>query len=511
MEHAAGYLYVISTINDANLRYCRTSLSAGLTGYPPLQIANWENQHTDNAYGDAAQEVGKLIGTLKALEAIPEAQDDSLVLVVDGEDTWFQLRPEILIKRYREINKEAETRVRSRLGTGYVQGGIENNLVFAAQRKCHSRSPDHISCYAAPESPLKASTFGPSSFQHSSDSSDIKDPRPRYLNAQMMLGTARALRKLHLTAWDRWGKKKTGWSSRASLFAEMFGEQEYAREMLRSQYNPTPSHWFSLSKSKLSFVKAHPEPATNIRYKEKDYELGITLDYHSSLAQVPNNDAAWIRYSDPITLLRAAEALKQTTPPSHKIQRDIEYSRPPFWSLAPMVPSLEQDFEVPKEMSWETMQLYTNLHTGITPALILSSKDTPPEKLQDQWKQMWFQPYARTKLTILAYEPTYPLTSEHIQPLPPPSSTLPHLKTQNPTTPPASHSVISKTWWSPINISPINKDREGFGFVVKDGEWRRWNVECKKEDQEAVLGDGKGSWVDRKVYPPYDDVEKEED
>ena len=510
-EYTAGYLHINVLSSEANLRFCRTSLSAALTGYPFLNVTNWENEYSGDTIDEISKEKGKLLGTLRYLEAMHQTRDNDLVLVVDAEDTWFQLRPDVLVHRYREIIRRADKRMESGIGKGVSEQDIQHGVVFAAQRVCDAGSKDHISCYAAPESTLKAGKSRPQSPQDSSKNVVVEDPRPRYLNSQMIFGTVRALRKLHQTAYERWEGKKTTWTTRASLFGELFGEQEYAREMLRAE-NASPFRRLA-STSKSSFLKAHPEPASIMHSTNTTYELGITLDYSSLLALCPSSPstAFWSHFSSPDTLHSAAQTLNIASRPPKTLARDILHSRPPFWSLAPMVPTLESDFSLPTTANhWADMPLYTDLLTGITPALILTNKDTNPPDLNEQWKQMWFQPHARTKLTVLAYEPTLPIAAERFSAssslsntISPRTETFPPAPPFLPGTEKSGSRMVEKTYWSPVYISPIDKRREGFGFLVKSGEWRKWNEECNAEVQEQVLGDGKGPWVDRKVFPPY--------
>ena len=155
-EYTAGYLHINVLSSEANLRFCRTSLSAALTGYPFLNVTNWENEYSGDTIDEVSKERGKLLSTLKYLEAMHQTRDNDLVLVVDAEDTWFQLRPDVLVQRYRAIIRQADKRKSSVFGKGAEDQNIEHGVVFAAQRVCDAGSKDHISCYAAPESPSKA-------------------------------------------------------------------------------------------------------------------------------------------------------------------------------------------------------------------------------------------------------------------------------------------------------------------------------------------------------------------
>ncbi|KAL9626767.1 MAG: hypothetical protein Q9164_007799, partial [Protoblastenia rupestris] len=139
-EPAAGFLHVLLPASGANIDFCRTSVSSAFLGYPLSQVTNWENKYNEEKYGKSATAWGGLLGTLKYLEELPTAGDDDLVLITDVVDTWFQLKPEVLIQRYRVVNDEAVKRARKRLGNNY-KDQLRQDLVFAAQKQRQPATP----------------------------------------------------------------------------------------------------------------------------------------------------------------------------------------------------------------------------------------------------------------------------------------------------------------------------------------------------------------------------------
>ncbi|MDI1489073.1 MAG: hypothetical protein OHK93_008351 [Ramalina farinacea] len=135
---------------------------------------------------------------------------------------------------------------------------------------------------------------------------------------------------------------------------------------------------------------------------------------------------------------------------------------------------------------------------------------------------MWYHPHLRYWLTIRAYEPFFPLASEIL--VSQPSSSWPAGLQR------ALSTKTEKRWWARIMTTPVNKNRVGFGFLVKgedegaaatqgEPEWVPWGNVCapRLEDDaerekvmcEGTFGDGLGGWVDPHVYPPFWDVEGE--
>ena len=511
----AGYLHLLVPAGGANSRFCRTSLSGALLGYPyPLTI-NWDGNLCDKKFGDASWEWGKLHDTLKFLNRLGPERDDDIVVVADGEDTWFQLKPEVLIKRYQDIIKEAARRTNKRLGS--VSSDIKSpEIVFAAQKRCHTDDKDHIGCYASPDPP-KDLLSGPGDYDPG-----MSDTRPRYVNAAVIVGTASSLRKIHQIGWDRWNTNPKLYTSRQDFFASLFGEQEYQREQLRQKALNRFSSIFSSKSS--SPIDGHAPPQS-IMYAANltACDHGITLDYSSLLAHVPSNDAAWIRHSDSSSLSTAMESLSLTRqPPSTSLSQDIAYSRPPLFSLAPFSSAYPFAYqELPRDLSWQNVPLYTNLITSVTPVMIINRDSNDDEvSLLQNWHNMWFSPHARVKLANVAYEPVFPLATT---PYPAYANSDSQHRLINFAQ--KAHSYLTrrkggergrpageKQWWSPVAISPMDKHREGIGFLIDPDEerheegWKKWGEVCEEGVQGRIFGDEKGKWLDLKVYPPFLDV-----
>lgn len=430
----------------------------------------------------------KLAGALNYINLLDKKRDDDLVLLVDGYDIWFQLKPEVLIERYRRINARADARLQSNLGA--KKAGIKQQILFAAQKRCLPANDENdLACYAAPDSPLPKDIYGPRTDMNSSDEAHPHlKYRPRYISPGIAMGTASAMRRLLVHAITRWNAAPKSFSSDQAVFAQIFGEQEYHRELLRVENlsrTQKLSQWFT---GYQGILAPHPTRKT---YKSdgKSHEYGIGLDYESGLGQVTifaENDSDWIRYADYNTVLLAAQGLNVTSLGSAEIQEDIHRSRPPFWSVG----SQDLDLDLPREMSWENMPLYTNLWSGVTPALIhhnAAAKDGKKEVIATAWNHMWFQPYARTMLRSKAYEPLLPVASERVG------------------LGKGGRGALEKTWWSPVAVTPVDKKKAGFGVQPDDDAkgWLRWTDMCHEDDQREIFRDEFGRWMDPHVYPPY--------
>ena len=500
IEPSAGYLRILIPTGDANYRFCRTTLSAAILGYPTPSAIDWGGESNDDKFGDLSWEWGKTHGTLQYLQNIEESRRDDLVLIVDNEDSWFQLKPEVLIHRYRDIIKQADKRLRNSLD-GDQEGVKRPEIVFAARKKCYAHKKDHIGCYAAPEPPKyvylptgeKVERF-------------VSEDRPRFLSSILMMGTVKSLLDLHQLAWERWNNNPTLYSSRDDLFASLFGEQEYQREQLRKSSLSLFQRIFRPA-NKESFLDHAPPLHLMFAQNLTTADYGITLDYTSLLGHIPSKTGDWVRFAEPQSIYSAAASLNLPSagPPSVEIARDIHISRPPLWSLAPYSSAYPFEYEdLPRDMPWRNMPLYTNLATSVTPALILNRNEMEEDQLQQQWKKMWFTPYMRKKMQNLAYEPQLPIAT-----------------TTNPNLPQRLREMTrqwrhkgrgrplgEKQWWSSVWVSPVDKARRGLGWLVQDNKWKTWAEECPEDAQVGIIGDDKGKWEDLRVYPPFPDLDK---
>ena len=499
MEPSAGYLHILIPSGGADPGFCRTSLSATLLGYPSSLAVNWDGQLCEDKFGEASWEWGYFLGALKYLKALPEERATDLVLIVASNDTWFQLKPEVLIGRYRAITEQSEKRLQKSFG-GNKAGIKRTDIVFAAQKRCHAGKKEHIACYASPEPPSTSST--PGGVYNSSGA----DSRPRFLNGAMVMGSVASMLAIHKEGYDRWQDNPKLFESREDLFASFFAEQEFQRERLRLSTLSIFQRLYRWLVGSTTFLNQPPPQAAMYAKNIKTADHGIALDYASSLAHIVDGSGDWIRFSEPNTLYSAAHSLNLTnSPPSTQIAQEVEHSRPPFWSIASFssIPPFPYQ-DLPREFSWEIVPLYTNLITSTTPVLIVNSPDVEEEVLTTQWKRMWFRPYARKKLQNIAYEPLFPIASEQLN-----IPGLDRMKALTSTRGRDAPERKEKQWWSFVDVWPIIRAREGIGWLVDPDEgkgedgWRKWGDTCQVEVQEEAFADEKGRWEDIKVYAPF--------
>lgn len=211
-------------------------------------------------------QIGKIENTAEYLNHLGNAQDDELVLIVDGYDIWFQLTVETLTSRYYKILEKANDRLRGRFkpsAAGQMQGNdvaLSNRIIFGAGKHCDPNQLHTMACYPIPLSPLPSDVYG-----GNTDTivgwNERSSFRQRYLNSGFIVGPVGEMRRLFAQAkditegWQKlWaaihiptndpqddGSKTSEYfyhGSDQSVFNKIFGRQEYVREVLRRRLDP---------------------------------------------------------------------------------------------------------------------------------------------------------------------------------------------------------------------------------------------------------------------------------
>ena len=116
-------------------------------------------------------------------------------------------------------------------------------------------------------------------------------------------------------------------------------------------------------------------------------EFGMGMDYFSDLGHQTMNsgeDAAWLRYDDPREVF-----LNKTRQGRNDF--DCQY-RGDFKVPADMKLYDERQF-LPRNRTWEQVNLYTNLCMGTIPVMAHYNGDK--KERERQWPQFWVQQYGR--------------------------------------------------------------------------------------------------------------------
>lgn len=355
-------LHLLMHAPHTDVTLCKSITSSLALDYPTPRLINWGQEleaHNDN--------LAKFSALVKYLDGLPGGRDEDLVLIVDGYNTWFQLRPEVLIRRFLEVNDRATKRIQTE-SKSEDRKDLAQKIVFTAQRECWPWSTDDPTCRMVPQSTLPDDMYGPDTDKYDgSERYPYKSFRPRFLNSGAYIGRLGAMKALmtrakKIATADRLANDQLGdmwasqdWSKRNDqvIFQRIFKEQEIARE------HGNCTQWGS------SRVKC---------------EFNIGLDYESRLAHahaLTEGDLEWMRH-DWLGDNHTAPAVE----PKNKLEsRDLVQAQKPFKNL-----------EYDDQPGWEDMMLFSDRFTNVVPAIVQHDMDTENLlRIGDKpWSKMWY-------------------------------------------------------------------------------------------------------------------------
>ncbi|KAH7083389.1 hypothetical protein BKA63DRAFT_152117 [Paraphoma chrysanthemicola] len=405
--------------------FCKTTLSAMLLNYPPPTIPNLFKEFQD----DVKWERDTIISIRHYLHNTKFVHDDDLMLIVDGENSWFQLPSDVIIKQYARVLEDANVRLFNRYGVD--ENGFQKfnqTIVFGAEKMCER---DDMACKYAPSSILPADMYG------KADHFNIADRPARYLNSKMIMGPAKDLKVLFHAALRKFDSKHIQRQTVQSVFATIFGEQQLRREAEEKGKKPASSKIVDLfsSKSSKSSLARRLKAANFSHSKKVQHEFGIGLDYSHTLFQ----PFAYCNEDELIPLLHdnTTDLSKYQHPNSWAqylaLPPTLRETKPPFWrhDLAKINPSpnekpayidkLEFNNELDdlpnRKTNWNHVPLLQNTYTGAIPAIVLNDP-LAIFRLQDPdhapsanitWNNMWYSPFRRALLRNYFRTPQSPM------------------------------------------------------------------------------------------------------
>ncbi|EME44510.1 hypothetical protein DOTSEDRAFT_53590 [Dothistroma septosporum NZE10] len=465
------HLLVPASKGDANL--CKVLVSASILGYPSPIIVNWNQSFNQNLVAGGSH-LAKIGGIHDQLNRFHATQDEDLVLMVDGYDIWFQLRPQTLIDRYFAINQRADKRTNERLKRAAVQHNIRQEIVFGCQKRCWPWSENDPPCYAVPQSDLPDDIYGP---QTDTDIGDVEDPyikfRPRFLNSGVAIGTVRAMRKLFGQALKNMEHEKN-FGSDQFIFSHIFGDQELWREAIRQDSLTGPEKMDERViglKPKVDFRPGHVKEVRKKAAQTEDgnYEFGIGVDFRSEIGLntvFAEDDTAWLTWSNTTRKLEAEQGLNITSEASRlqNLSSDIVDTIPPFWTF-------NHEPSLPRWTKWPDVRLFTNVWHGNVPAVIHHNAHRDGRKaLRTQWwDKIWFFEHARTLYDMSVYEPIVPIAYS------------------------GYNAESQRAWWPGERWKGGGRNGPKIDGAF-DEQWVGFAEMCH-EFHEEVFRDGKGPWI----------------
>ncbi|KIV86666.1 hypothetical protein PV11_02263 [Exophiala sideris] len=420
-------LHVLMTAQKQDVNLCKTMLGLSLFDYPAPTVIAWESSFHWPLLGGGSH-LAKITLVLEHLKSLLDTGSEAsdLVFMLDALDIWVQLPWQVLVQRYHSITEAENKRIYQRMGQAAAKEGVKQTIVFGAGKRCAPNDLFSVACFAIPDSPLPHDLYG-----GDTDTlvgfNEAASFRQRYLNSGYVIGPLGDMYRIFEAAQRRlnlcmtYSSKNPSPSddgnhepvycyhgSDQSIFAELFGEQEFHREIMRRHHHtwrdsvleffspnrpgsPRPNALLGGALVDDVLDPSFTHESMNATYQPgKPHDFGIGLDYFSDLGHQTVNseepeDAQYLFYNESISgqmrprskvacPLNSRLALSTDHDPAAALPKDIW-----TWPLpgvdGPSGPT--------------SIRLYTHLCLGVVPVMIHHNGDK--EERERDWDKVWYQ------------------------------------------------------------------------------------------------------------------------
>lgn len=471
---------------DSNL--CKSVISSAVLGYPAPVLVNWDQKYEDEHLLFGGAHLAKITGVLLYLDSLLNANkkdENDLVMVIDGFDVWYQLRPNVMIERYLEINKAANLRLKEEHGKS---SRLEQLVVFSSQKRCYPRDNQHPACFAVPQSTLSRDVYGN---ETDTDVGDLKNPyrkfRPRYLNSGATIGPLWAVRKVFERAKQKMDNRKYVGSDQ-SVLSEIFGEQEFSRHVMRFQGRSVLrkimdalAKMMNLGYSYELVDPEHRGDRVFMPLEPEDpmaYEFGIGLDYESKILHstvFSEDDTEWVKRENRERITNLTIEMGIPLPPRvGSLPQEVVDSLQPFYSSRWGYYRMDR---IPVWKTWYQVPLITNMWTGVSPVAVHHNahRDGLKSRIKTHWNNTWFHPHVRSLLDQRSLSGTRQLALTY-------------------------NTGSEQAWYAPNYGSWEN---ENSGVWTDTGEHIDFDRLCR-DVWDEVTRDERGAWEDPRYREPVD-------
>lgn len=387
---------------------CRTLTSAMILGYPPPTLIGYG--HEISGATEFERVVDRITRVRNYLKNSKTIKNRDFVLIVDGLDTFFQLPPSILVKRFQDMLRANNQKLRKKYGLAAVQNShgarteslqkYSQRVLFGASKICYGGLESDPGCVAVPESSLPPDVYGWKTDIYP----DGHLNRPRWLNPGAAIGQAADLRLIYDEALRLLEQRHRKHGDYQAL-TQMYGRQEVVRELERRRTVNGVKEWFY---GLLGISDATNITGISVRLETGHrYEYGIGVDYESKLffnQIMSRNDVEWLKYNNVTkaerlqgehgvpreSRLLLPEDIAALPNPFNQSRLAKEHTTRPGWNA-----TLDK-LPNPEKHSWHTVPLMTNAHSATVPVLAHLNGD--PKLRNTWWEKMWFFPWARALL-----------------------------------------------------------------------------------------------------------------
>ena len=355
-------------------------------GYPTPVIVNLGKKFDVSVGGKWSAFLGKITGTLdymerathpKALEDI-KLHNDDLVLIVDAYDVWFQLPPDVLLRRYHESLRRANERLQKEW-SGEEDMPMKQTIMVSSQKRCYPTPKEGIEmhCDALPQSDLRPDIYGPKT---DTGGHYYHNVRPRFLNSGSFLGPIGDMKRYFRRVKERMDRQVAEdrpFEGDQGVFGELFGEQEV---------------WRTWRREHRAVIRSNSSGSAGEALSQKEFELHIGLDYAQTMflpTVYEENDGDFVPLNNKSMV--DSKSSKQGVSPSRLfgVPKDLIKTR------NPLVDALPKSF--PETTGWEEMPLYADFFTTAVPVILHHNawKHGVKSRRTEWWDRTWYFPYLR--------------------------------------------------------------------------------------------------------------------
>ncbi|EUC40569.1 hypothetical protein COCMIDRAFT_108469 [Bipolaris oryzae ATCC 44560] len=404
--------HLIMQVEYDSHNFCKSTLSAMLLNYPPPTMVQLNSGYATSEKRHEAI----LNDTLHYLSNTKLVKDKDLVLMVDAQQTWFQLPSDVMIKQYKQLLEDSNLRLLKRYGTD--ENGVQKfnqTIVFGAEKMCEG---DDKACKYVPLSP------SPDNLYTTETGRLISDTPAKFINARMVMGPARDLRELYEAAQKKFLDRKSQSPTIQSVFATLFAEQQLSRDAVEVETISVGAKFRNF------FDGGSRKSAARHRLKQAKLELelsnftrqefSIGLDYAHTLFQP-------LLYTTPDELIPIVHSKNNNLTAYTDFNRDPSHLSPPAaldnantpfsrpdpakTSLSPHthsthIKNLEYDPNIDtlpdRNVRWTDVPLIQNTYTGAIPAALSAQLPREPNLAPSKitWDSLWYAKYRRALLRV---------------------------------------------------------------------------------------------------------------
>ncbi|KAJ9627749.1 hypothetical protein H2203_002962 [Taxawa tesnikishii (nom. ined.)] len=361
LDAQTSYLHHLIPATSSNPNLCKLLLSSAILNYPTPIFINWGAHEAADAY---KQHIQKIETILAYMETITPKTEQDLVLIVDGFDVWYQLRPDVMLKRYYAMNAVADQIAREAYGEELFQAhNITQTVIFGPDKICWPIDYRRPACWTMPNGPVDQYAFGPDT-DYELEEHNI----PRWLNSGTILGPIEDVREVFRATLAKVRANHTT-DSDQFYFANVMGDQEYARlarvpELLKEK----------MAEKYEGDNKTEPHPQRD----SPIIEAGSKTEYHIGLDLEALMFQTMAYYRQFLVWMSYNNSWRSSAPNQERynyvLPQDVVESAPPFQAVN-LSPDAPHDTAVYNQ-SWEEQNLLVN-------------------QLRDLWwHKLWFFPEA---------------------------------------------------------------------------------------------------------------------